>query len=292
MKLSAKSLYARIRNLRIWFFAALVLIGAFDYDFVSYAKENSFTSTMTQTLSSIAAPNSISFYPKFGSPPFWTSGGPEFTFRVDSFTLNGTSLSGMYISYYNSDDKWISKVACDVGVKYTISDINMSKGITFTTISSRYSAGNYTLVVNATDFVSLSDNEALNEIVDQNEKFHEEEKTEATNAGNDLGSTLDDVTGTLTKVEILKLPWTMLSDLLTAISSDGEKTLTFPSFQLMGQTLWPSYTFSLADLDSQFSVLFESVRLVSGVMLCVAFGNYIRSFFTKIFGKEESEEVS
>lgn len=138
---------------------------------------------------------------------------------------------------------------------------------------------------------SVSEAEALEKIDQTLKTQHDEEVSESQAAGSELGSTMSDVTGTLSTIEILKLPWTMLTDLFNALSSDGETTLTFPSFSLMGHTLWPEYSFSLTDLDSNFDILFRSVRLVSGVMLCLAFAGYIRGFFTKVFGNSEEEGV-
>lgn len=175
-------------------------------------------------------------------------------------------------------------------VLVTLSSYRPIKNNSFTFTSSLSSSSKSGYIVRSSPS-SISEIEGLDKIDNTLKDQHDEEVSAADSAGNDLGTTLDSVTGTLSSVEILKLPWTMLSDLLGAVSSDGEKELTFPSFSLMGQTLWPSYTFSLTDLDSNFSVLFESVRLVSGVMLCVAFGSYVRSFFVKIFGKEESEDT-
>lgn len=288
VKISSQFVCARIKNLRVLLFVFVFLIGAFDYSFVSFAKGTTITSSYNAT--ALSDRTTVNFFTGSGKPPFWTSGGPSLTFSIDSLTIDGKAQTTFRITYYTatSNSYTISKYF-NVGDKITLPNVNTGKTISIES-SGKYSKGSHPMVVTVTNYTTLTDNEALNEIVDQNDRYHEEEKNEATSAGDNLGSTLQNATNTLSSIEILKLPWTMLTDLFNALKSDGETSLTFPSFSLMGQTLWPSYTFSLSTLDTQFSVLFESVRLVSGVMLCVAFGKYLRSFFTKVFGSHDDQE--
>lgn len=151
-----------------------------------------------------------------------------------------------------------------------------------------YSDGlNYTASVNGTTSSNRTVIDAVDEQTEWMKEQAQKEEDEANKTGKDLSDTLGNVTGVLSTVEILKLPWTMLQDLYNAIIADGETSLTFPSFSMMGYTIWDSYTFDLKTLDSQFSVLFESIRLVSGIMICVAFGNYIKLFFGRVFGNNQ-----
>lgn len=126
--------------------------------------------------------------------------------------------------------------------------------------------------------------ESINNQTNEMIKEHEEEIQKGQETSDELSSSLDNVTSTLTAVEILKLPWTMLKDLYNAIIKDGQTTLTFPSFELMGYTLWESYDFDLNILDTKFTVLFKSLRLISGIIICSAFGMYIRNYFIRLFG--------
>lgn len=146
-------------------------------------------------------------------------------------------------------------------------------------------------IVQLSSHASLSEIEALENIDDSinkqtNEmiKEHEEELQKGQETSNEISSSLDNVTSTLTAIEILKLPWTMLTDLYNAIIKDGQTTLTFPSFELMGYTLWDAYEFDLEVLDTNFTVLFKSLRLISGILICSAFGIYIRNYFVRLFG--------
>lgn len=126
--------------------------------------------------------------------------------------------------------------------------------------------------------------ESINNQTNEMIKEHEEEIQKGQETSDELSSSLNNVTSTLTAVEILKLPWTMLTDLYNAIIKDGQTSLIFPSFELMGYTLWESYEFDLNTLDSNFPVLFKSLRLITGIIICSAFGMYIRNYFTRLFG--------
>lgn len=127
-------------------------------------------------------------------------------------------------------------------------------------------------------------NESINNQTNEMIKEHEEEIQKGEETSSELESSLENVKSNLTAIEILKLPWTMLQDLYNAVIADGVTSLTFPSFELMGYKLWDEYVFDLSSLDSSFPVLFKSVRLITGFLICFAFGNYIRSYFTRLFG--------
>lgn len=130
---------------------------------------------------------------------------------------------------------------------------------------------------------------AVKGVDDTLKKEHQEEVDKADQAGGTMASSLTNVTNTLSSIEILKLPWTMLTDLYNALNGFGYGGFVFPSFSLMGYQIWPAYEVDFAELDSRFSTLFESVRLASGFILCFSFANYLRSFFVKVFGSGESD---
>lgn len=123
---------------------------------------------------------------------------------------------------------------------------------------------------------TLSDiyQEQVNQNQKEDERYQEEqEKTqEAIDSATDG---LGQVTDTLTSWEIFTLPFTLLKDFVTAIASDGETTLTFPSFQLMGATLWPSYTFDLMTVEKHFPLLVDSLHLIFGILVVIWFLRYL-----------------
>lgn len=108
----------------------------------------------------------------------------------------------------------------------------------------------------------------------ENERYEQEQDAikQATGSATDG---LAAVTGTLSSWEIFTMPVTVTKDFVTAIASSSSAKLTFPSFSLMGQTLWPSYTFDLNKVAELFPFLCNSLRLASGILVVTWFLRYL-----------------
>lgn len=108
----------------------------------------------------------------------------------------------------------------------------------------------------------------------ENERYEQEQETikQATGSATDG---LTAVTGTLSSWEIFTMPVTVTKDFVTAIASSSSAKLTFPSFSLMGQTLWPSYTFDLGKVAELFPLLCNSLHLISGILVVIWFLRYL-----------------
>lgn len=153
------------------------------------------------------------------------------------------------------------------------------------------------------EFIHISDEvseKILQDIVDEqkkqnaleNERYEQEQDT-IHQATDSMTSGVDSVTDTLTSWEIVTMPVTIMSDFLTAITSSGNTTLTFPSFQLMGQTLWPSYDFDLKTISDKFPLLCNSLHLISGIFIALWFLRYLWRKWALITGDDlPDEEVS
>lgn len=69
----------------------------------------------------------------------------------------------------------------------------------------------------------------------------------------------------------------------SASFDSGAHYLTFPGFSIMGIQVWQPIKFGLLEYPV-ISTIFTYVRTVTGIILSVAFVNYLRSFFDKRFG--------
>lgn len=143
----------------------------------------------------------------------------------------------------------------------------------------------------------LASNQILNQINnnivsgnEQDKAFHDQEQQEAEKAVEQLNSGLDQLTGTLTSWEIVSMPVTVVGDLVGALRSDGSTGLTFPSFSLMGYTLWPSYTFDLNVIKEKFPVLYNALHLITGIMVVGWFIRYLWRKWHLLVGDDMPED--
>lgn len=135
------------------------------------------------------------------------------------------------------------------------------------------------------EFIHVSDqasSSVLEDIAEEQKKQHEleneryEQEQETIKEANGTASDgLAAVTETLGSWEIFVMPVTVTKDFITAITSSSSAKLTFPSFSLMGQTLWPSYTFDLGKVAELFPLLCNSLHLISGILVVIWFLRYL-----------------
>lgn len=132
-----------------------------------------------------------------------------------------------------------------------------------------------------------------NNIIKGNEQakdFHDQETQEAQKAVDQLNSGLTKVTDTMSSWEILTMPVSVVQDLVGALSSDGETGLTFPSFSLMGYQLWPAYTFDLQTIADQFPLLYNSLHIITGIMIVGWFLHYLWRKWHILTGDDTPED--
>lgn len=118
----------------------------------------------------------------------------------------------------------------------------------------------------------------------ENERYNEEQN--AIDAAVDsVDSGLAEITDVLSTWEILTMPIKLMSDFLSSITETNSATITFPSFSLMGHTLWNSYTFDLNAIATQFPVLYNSLHIITGILVCIAFVRYLWSRWKLTMGE-------
>lgn len=142
-----------------------------------------------------------------------------------------------------------------------------------------------------TYFTHLSDQSSdvavLEEIKQNQEEQHQEEKDMANDAVNEMNSAVTELTGTLNTWQIVTMPMTLLNQFAEGIAADGSTGFTFPSFELMGHQIWPSYTFDLDVIKENFPVLINALHTISGILIVIAFVRYINRKYSIIFGDKE-----
>lgn len=122
----------------------------------------------------------------------------------------------------------------------------------------------------------------------ENERYEQEQQTinQATGTASDG---LAAATETLSSWEIFTMPVKVTGDFVTAITSSSSAHLTFPSFSLMGQPLWPSYTFNLDTVAEKFPLLCDSLHLISGILVVLWFLRYLWRKWSLITGDDLPE---
>lgn len=150
------------------------------------------------------------------------------------------------------------------------------------------------------EFIHISDqasSSVLEDIAAEQKKQHEieneryeQEQESISQANNTASDGLAAVTETLSSWEIFTMPVTVISDFITAISSSREAVFTFPSFSLMGQTLWPSYTFNLDTIAEMFPFLCNSLHLIGGILVLIWFLHYLWRKWALITGDDLPDE--
>lgn len=117
---------------------------------------------------------------------------------------------------------------------------------------------------------STSD-QILDEIHKEQVGQHQEEIDKANEASDAVTDGVTQLTGTLSSWEIFTMPVKLVTDFVTAVSSDASSGLTFPSFSMMGYEIWPAYTFDLRVIAEKFPVLYDSLHLITGILIFIAF---------------------
>jgi hypothetical protein len=119
---------------------------------------------------------------------------------------------------------------------------------------------------------------------------HQEEIDKAEETGSSVTGSSNQLTGTLSAWEIFTMPFQLVKDFVQAISSDGNTGFTFPSFSMMGYEIWPSYTFDLNTIKSNFPVLYNGVHLVSGTIVVSGFIHYCWRKWSILMGDDMPED--
>lgn len=119
----------------------------------------------------------------------------------------------------------------------------------------------------------------------ENERYEKEQETidQATSSATEG---ISSVTETLSSWEIFTMPVTVTKDFVTAITSSSSSSFTFPSFSLMGHTLWPSYSFDLTTVAEMFPLLYNSLHLISGILVVLWFLRYLWRKWALITGDD------
>lgn len=125
-----------------------------------------------------------------------------------------------------------------------------------------------------------------NEILEDEKQHYQEELDKAQEVNDTVSSGVEQLTGLLSSWEIFVMPFTLLKEFAEAIASDGSTSLTFPSFSLMGMQLWPSYTFDINYVKDTFPLLFNSLHIVTGIMIVAWFIRYCQRKWDQIIERE------
>lgn len=130
----------------------------------------------------------------------------------------------------------------------------------------------------------------LQDIEDTIKHEHQEEIDKGDSSGSDASGMVDDITSQVkSKWEILFYPIEFTKKFLALFTSgSGSTGITFPAFSLEvnGSTyqVWDSYTFDLASLESDFSILFTGLHMVVGTIEVSAFIKYLYNKYDEVFG--------
>lgn len=151
-----------------------------------------------------------------------------------------------------------------------------------------YSAGYFTINITRISGSNSTDG-ILGDINDTIKDQHQEEVDKAEETGSSVTDSSGQLTGTLSAWEIFTMPFQLVKDFAQAISSDGNTGFTFPSFSMMGYEIWPSYTFDLNTIKSNFPVLYNGVHLVSGTIVVSGFIHYCWRKWSILMGDDLPE---
>ena len=133
---------------------------------------------------------------------------------------------------------------------------------------------------------------AVNDVNETIKKEHQEEIDKADQTSKDITSSSGKLEGTLSAWEIFTMPFQLVKDFAQAISSDGDTGFTFPSFSMMGYEIWPSYTFDLSTIKTNFPVLYNGLHLVSGTIVVSGFIHYCWRKWSILMGDDMPESSS
>lgn len=130
--------------------------------------------------------------------------------------------------------------------------------------------------------------EKQNEIDNQH---YQDEQDKISEAESNITDGASQLTETLSSWEIFTMPFQIVQDFAGAIASDGSTGLTFPSFTLMGQQLWPSYTFDLQVIAQKFPALYNALHLITGIMVVSWFIHYCWRKWHILIGDDMPEDT-
>jgi len=201
------------------------------------------------------------------------------------FNIHGASLTGETTpEYYYCFDTFAyvssSHTFLNFGNELKVTLRNVTFNITDSVIESNRLPSD---VLNSIDKGIQDTNETI-------KQEHQEEIDKSEEAVNEASGAIDDVTSLLSSWEIITMPVTLIVDFCKALESDGSTGFTFPSFTLMGEQLWPSYTFDLQVIADKFPVLYNSLHIVSGILVVIGFIRYCYNKWAYFFGPGEIPE--
>lgn len=134
-----------------------------------------------------------------------------------------------------------------------------------------------------------SDGQILEDIYQEQVKQHEEEIDKANEASDAVTEGVTQITDTLSSWEIFTMPVTLVTEFVQAISGDGSSSFTFPSYSMMGYEIWPAYTFDLNVIAERFPLLYNSLHLISGILIVIAFIRYLWRKWSILTGDDMPE---
>ena len=235
---------------------------------------------------------------QYGSPTVFVGNEGVSYDRYNALEVDRAMISGdVGIAFLNVPvlDN-LSKYSYDVVVDFPLYVTDLDNPLVFANAFSYESMVTLNSLTYTQDayFQHLSDSTAdqiLQDIADEQKKQdglenerYEEEQEKTQEAVDSVNNGVSEITGVMSKWEILMLPVTAMKDLVGALMSDGNASLTFPSFSLNGITLWPSYTFDLNAIADRFPLLYSSLRVLTGIIVVSLFLRYlwdIRYLFTE-----------
>lgn len=132
-------------------------------------------------------------------------------------------------------------------------------------------------------------NQGVHDTNDTLKQEHQEEIDTADKAVDGVNQGVSEITDVMNSWEIVTMPVKLVGDFVTAITSDGSTGLTFPSFELMGYKLWDSYTFDLSTISEKFPVLYNSLHIVSGILVVLGFVKYCWNKWHVLTGDDKPE---
>lgn len=200
--------------------------------------------------------------------------------------LNATIVSGDSPVYYYCFD-------CNVSLQSAAMMGNFGKQLTVVLNNLRFDLKDARLESEKLPTQILEDIDQG--IKDTNQTIKDEHQEEIDKAGEAVDSVtggVDEITGVLSSWEIFTMPVTLIGQFVEAITSDGSTGLTFPSFSLKGQQLWPSYTFDLAIIAEKFPALYNALHVISGILVVIGFLRYCWRKWSVLTGDDLPEGES
>lgn len=217
----------------------------------------------------------------FNSPVAWQHNYvSSFSLSVDDLRFNGSYSDVFYIHFI-----FFAVAGSNYNLGHLVLMAPQRFNFSFGSIGSPNVFDDSVFIGDDTEIGKLQD------IEDTIKQEHQEEIDKGSSSGDDASGMTSDLTNHVkSKWEILFYPIEFTKKFLALFtgSSGGSTSIQFPAFSMeVGGTsyqVWDAYTFDLASLKSDFSLLFNGIHLVVGTIEVTAFIKYLYRKYDEVFG--------